>query len=65
MRKSLSLLVAAVAVAGSIFTAAPAHAWTCQFNDEYVPPVVGDTTCFVLMTAAGTVCRVVKPACFY
>lgn len=65
MRKSLSLLVATVAVAGSIFTAAPAHAWTCQFNDEYVPPVVGDTACFVVMTAAGTVCRAVPRACFY
>ena len=65
MRKSLSLLVATVAVAGSIFTAAPAHAWTCAFNDEYVPPVVGDTACFVVMTAAGTVCRAVPRACFY
>jgi hypothetical protein len=65
MRKSLTLLVAAVAVAGSIFTAAPAQAWTCQFNDDYVPEVVGDTACFAVMTVAGTVCRVVKPACFY
>lgn len=65
MRRSLCLLVAAAAVAGSLFTASPAHAWTCAFNDEYVPPVVGDTACFALMTAAGTVCRVVKPACFY
>lgn len=65
MRKSLSLLVATVAVAGSIFTAAPAHAWTCAFNDEYVPPAVGDTACFVVMTAAGTVCRAVPRACFY
>ena len=65
MRKSLSLLVAAVAVAGSIVTAAPAHAWTCAYNDEYIPPLVGDTACTVVLTAAGTVCRVVKPACFY
>ena len=65
MRKSLSLLVAAVAVAGSIATAAPAHAWTCAFNDEYVPEAVGDAACFVVMTAAGTVCKVVRPACFY
>lgn len=65
MRKSLSLLVAAVAVAGSIFTASPAHAWTCAFNDEYVPQVVGDAACTVILTAAGTVCRAVPKACFY
>lgn len=65
MRKSLSLLVAAVAVAGSIFTAAPAHAWTCAYNDDYIPPEVGDTACFVVLTTAGTVCRVVPKACFY
>lgn len=64
MRKSLSLLVAAVAVAGSIFTAAPAHAWTCSFNDEYVPTVVGDAACTVVMTTAGATCRVSK-ICFY
>ena len=65
MRKSLSLMIAGVAVAGSIFTAAPAHAWTCEFNDEYLPEVVGDTACFAVMTAAGTVCRAVPRACFY
>lgn len=65
MRKSLSLLVATVAVAGSIFTAAPAHAWTCATNDEYIPPVVGDTACTVVLTAAGAVCRVIPRACFY
>lgn len=66
MRRSLSLLVAAVAVAvaGSIFTAAPAHAWTCSFNDEVVPEVVGDAACTVILTTAGTACRVFKPACF-
>lgn len=65
MRKSLSLLVASVAVAGSILTAAPAHAWTCQTNPDYIPPVVGDTACTVVLTVAGTVCRVVPKACFY
>ena len=65
MRKSLSLLVAAVAVAGSIFTAAPAHAWTCATNDEYIPPEVGDLACDVILTVAGTVCRAVPKACFY
>ena len=65
MRKSLSLLVAAVAVAGSIFTAAPAHAWTCAINDEYVPAEVGDLACGVVLTVAGTVCRAVPKACFY
>ncbi|HYP24059.1 MAG TPA: hypothetical protein VEV43_10825 [Actinomycetota bacterium] len=64
MRKSLSLLVAAAAVAGSIATAAPAHAWTCAINDEYVPEEVGDAACFVVLTVAGTVCKVAKPACF-
>jgi hypothetical protein len=65
MRRSLSLLVAAVAVAGSIATASPAQAWTCAYNDEYIPPLVGDTACTVVLTAAGTVCRVVPRACFY
>ena len=65
MRRSMSLLVAAVAVAGSIFTAAPAHAWTCATNDEYIPPEVGEVVCTVVMTAAGTVCRAIPKACFY
>ena len=65
MRKSLSLLVATVAVAGSIFTAAPAQAWTCAYNPDYIPPLVGDTACTVVLTAAGTVCRVAPRACFY
>jgi hypothetical protein len=65
MRKSLSLLVAAVAVAGSIFTAAPAHAWTCSFNDEYVPQVVGDAACTVIMITAGAPCRITSKLCFY
>lgn len=63
MRKSLSLLVAAVAVAGSIFTAAPAHAWTCATNDEYIPPEVGEVACDVVLTTAGLLCKV--KVCFY
>ncbi len=63
MRRSLSLLVAAVAVAGSIFTAAPAQAWTCAYNDEYIPPEVGDTACTVVLTTAGVLCKV--KVCFY
>jgi hypothetical protein len=58
MRRSLSLLIAAVAVAGSIFTAAPAHAWTCAYNDEVIPEVVGDTACTVVLTTAGVLCKV-------
>jgi hypothetical protein len=64
VRKSLGLFVATAALAGSIFTAAPAQAWTCAINDEYVPEAVGDAVCLVVMTAAGTVCRALPPACF-
>jgi hypothetical protein len=63
MRKSLSLLVASVAAASSIFVAAPAHAWTCAYNDEVIPPVVGDTACTVVLTTAGVLCKV--KVCFY
>lgn len=65
MRKKLSLLIAAGALAGSVVTAAPAQAWTCATNDEVIPPLVGDTACTVVLTVAGTVCRVVPKACFY
>lgn len=63
MRRSLSLLVAAVAVAGSIFTATPAHAWTCATNDEYIPPEVGEVACDAVLTTAGVLCKV--KVCFY
>ena len=63
MRKSLSLLVAAIAVAGSIFTAAPAHAWTCAYNPDYIPPEVGEPTCAAVMTVGRALCKV--KICFY
>jgi uncharacterized protein (DUF697 family) len=63
MRKSLSLLVAAAAVAGSIFAASPAQAWTCAYNEEVIPEVVGDTACTVVLTTAGVLCKV--KICFY
>lgn len=63
MRKSLSLLVATVAVAGSIFTAAPAHAWTCAYNEEYIPPVVGDAFCTVVLTTGRALCTVSPKTC--
>jgi hypothetical protein len=63
MRKSLSLLVATVAAASSIFVAAPAQAWTCQTNDEVIPEVVGDAACEVVLTVAGALCKV--KVCFY
>ena len=63
MRKSLSLLVATVAAAGSIFMATPAQAWTCAYNPDIIPPLVGDTTCTVVLTTAGVLCKV--KICFY
>lgn len=66
MRKSLRLLVATTAVAGSIATAAPpAQAWTCAINGEVVPEAVGDTACLVVMTAVGTACRVLPFPCLH
>ncbi len=63
MRRSLSLLVAAVAVAGSIFTAAPAHAWTCAYNPDVIPPVVGDAFCTVVLTTGNVLCQVSSKTC--
>ena len=64
MRRPLSLLVAAAAVAGSIFTASPAHAWTCAYNPDYIPPVIGEAACTAVLTAAGTLCKVSPRTCF-
>jgi hypothetical protein len=64
MRKSLSLLVAAVAVAGSIFTAAPAKAWTCAYNPDVIPPVVGEAFCTAVLTTGRVLCAVSSQTCF-
>lgn len=63
MRKSLSLLVAAVAAAGSIFTAAPAHAWTCAYDPDVIPPVVGDAFCTAVLTTGRVLCQVSTKTC--
>lgn len=65
VRKKLGLMVATVALVGNVFVASPAQAWTCATNDEVIPPEVGGPACEVVLTVAGTVCRVVPKACFY
>ena len=63
MRRSLSLLIAGAAVAGSIATAAPAHAWTCAYNPDVIPPVVGDAFCKVVLTTGRVLCTVSSKTC--
>lgn len=63
MRRSVSLLVASVAAAGSIFTAAPAHAWTCTYNPDVIPPVVGDAFCTAVLTTGRVLCAVSSRTC--
>ncbi len=62
MRRSLSLLIAAAAVAGSIATAAPAHAWSCA-TDDVLPEQVGKPVCVAVTTVAGWICHLIPSAC--
>lgn len=64
MRKSPSLLIATVAVAGSVATAAPAHAGSCAWENENLPQTTaGKVVCVAVITAAETVCLALPSAC--
>jgi hypothetical protein len=64
MRKSLSLLIATIAVAGSVATAAPAHAGACPLDNENVPQTTaGKVVCVAVITVAETVCLALPSAC--
>jgi hypothetical protein len=56
MRRVARLLLALTAVASMSFMAPPAHAMTCQTNDEVIPPEVGDAACQVILTVMRPVC---------
>ncbi|MDQ3913830.1 MAG: hypothetical protein M3323_00650 [Actinomycetota bacterium] len=57
MKKSMKLVLTGMLLAANIgIFAAPAGAMTCQTNDEYIPPEVGDTACEVFLTVMRPVC---------
>ncbi|HEV2756843.1 MAG TPA: hypothetical protein VG318_13835 [Actinomycetota bacterium] len=57
MKKSLKVVLTGMLLAANVgLFAAPASAMTCQTNDEYIPPEVGEPACEVFLTVMRPIC---------
>jgi hypothetical protein len=61
MRRAARLFLTLTAAASIWAVAAPAHAMTCETNDEVIPSEVGDAACTAFLTVMRPVCS--KFAC--